>query len=103
MIHYQPRVDLTNLRITGVEALVRWQHPQRGLMMPSSFIPLLEEAGLIRELGRLVLDGACRQAKSWQQTGHDLQIAVNISAKQLEGEQPGRHCGRYACGLSARP
>ncbi len=84
VIHYQPRVDLTNLRITGVEALVRWQHPQRGLMMPSSFIPLLEEAGLIRELGRLVLDGACRQAKSWQQTGHDLQIAVNISAKQLE-------------------
>jgi diguanylate cyclase (GGDEF)-like protein/PAS domain S-box-containing protein len=85
VVHYQPTIELATGRINGFEALVRWQHPRRGLLGPLEFIPLAEETGLIIDIGRWVLDRAIRQAREWQQ-GHlarDLTIAVNLSARQL--------------------
>jgi diguanylate cyclase (GGDEF)-like protein/PAS domain S-box-containing protein len=85
VVHYQPTVELANGAISGFEALVRWQHPRRGLLGPLEFIPLAEETGLIIEIGRWVLDRACRQARQWQQTHatDDLTMSVNLSARQL--------------------
>jgi diguanylate cyclase (GGDEF)-like protein len=85
LLHYQPRVSLRDGRITGVEALVRWQHPERGLVPPGDFIPLAEELGLIAPLGDWVLRSACAQAVVWQRAGLGLRVAVNISARQLHG------------------
>ena len=83
-VHYQPIVRLEDGRIAGFEALVRWQHPERGLVPPSEFIPLAEETGLIVPLGRLVLEEACRQAAEWQQRwGEELVVSVNLSVKQI--------------------
>jgi diguanylate cyclase (GGDEF)-like protein/PAS domain S-box-containing protein len=83
-LHYQPQVDVANGRITGLEALVRWNHPGRGLLPPGSFIPLAEETGLIIQLGLWVLNEACRQARRWQDEGlSPLTVAVNVSAKQF--------------------
>jgi len=88
-LHYQPVVDLPSGRITEVEALVRWRHPQRGLLFPADFVGLSEETGLIVPLGRWVLHEACRQTRQWQlaSPGTPLAISVNISARQLQ--QPG--------------
>ncbi|MDO8667423.1 MAG: diguanylate cyclase, partial [Gemmatimonadales bacterium] len=86
LLHYQPIVSVGSRRIVGFEALARWQHPQRGLVLPASFIPVAEETGLIVPLGLWVLREACRQIKAWRQlTGpeHPLAISVNLSAKQL--------------------
>jgi diguanylate cyclase (GGDEF)-like protein len=82
-IHYQPLVSLDNGEIVGVEALVRWQHPERGLLIPDEFIPLAEETGLIVPLGRAVLWEACRRARAWQSGGPPLTVSVNLSPKQL--------------------
>ena len=82
---YQPIVDLATGRRTGVEALVRWRHPQRGLVGPDEFITLAEETGLILPLGRLVLEQACRHGARWrQQHGRELTINVNLSIRQLQ-------------------
>ncbi|HLF68708.1 MAG TPA: EAL domain-containing protein [Gaiellaceae bacterium] len=83
-LHYQPIVALDTGKIAGVEALVRWRHPERGLIDPDDFIPLAEETGLVLRLGRLVLEGACQQVASWRgRFDPHLGVAVNISAKQL--------------------
>jgi diguanylate cyclase (GGDEF)-like protein/PAS domain S-box-containing protein len=85
-IQYQPVVDLKTGRLTGFEALARWQHPQRGLVQPAEFIPMAEETGLINQLGQWVLSEACRQTKLWQQqfpAPWPLTISVNLSGKQL--------------------
>jgi len=85
-LHYQPLVDLTTDRIVGFEALVRWQHPVRGLVPPLSFIPLAEETGLILPLGRWVLETACRQAREWRDArpgDPQLMMSVNLSARQF--------------------
>jgi diguanylate cyclase (GGDEF)-like protein len=83
-LHYQPRVDLKSGRIHGAEALVRWQHPQRGLISPASFIPLAEETGLILPIGEWVLRSACLQSRAWQRAGLEpLAVSVNISAPQF--------------------
>ena len=85
-VHYQPLVDLRSGRTLGHEALVRWEHPTRGLMGPLSFIPLAEETGLILPLGDIVLAQACRQARAWQLADArlaDLVVAVNLSARQF--------------------
>jgi diguanylate cyclase (GGDEF)-like protein/PAS domain S-box-containing protein len=86
VLHYQPVLSLPDLRITGVEALVRWEHPERGLLLPGEFVPLAEETGQILELGDWVLAEACRQAAAWcGELGADrtLEVAVNLSTKQL--------------------
>ena len=87
LIHYQPRVSVDSLAITGVEALVRWQHPQLGLISPSEFIPLAEDTGLIVPIGEWVLRKACEQNRRWQEEGFaPIRIAVNISARQFHDQ-----------------
>ncbi len=84
LLHYQPLIDMHADRVAGFEALVRWKHPQRGLVPPMEFIPLAEETGLITPLGEWVIRAACAQAKDWLDAGHDdIRIAVNLSAKQF--------------------
>lgn len=92
VLHYQPQLDLRSGRIVGLEALIRWQHPQRGLVPPISFISIAEETGLIIPLGDWVLGEACRQLKAWQDQGvTDLRMSVNLSASQfLDKELPVR-------------
>jgi diguanylate cyclase (GGDEF)-like protein/PAS domain S-box-containing protein len=83
-LHYQPVVSLVTGRISAFEALVRWQHPENGLVMPADFISVAEDSGLIVPLGEWVLETACRQLKLWQKEGvPDLRIAVNLSARQF--------------------
>jgi diguanylate cyclase (GGDEF)-like protein/PAS domain S-box-containing protein len=88
VVHYQPTISLPTGSVVGFEALVRWQHPTRGLLPPAEFIGLAEENGLIVDIGRWVLQTACRQARTWQRSHPDqrLGIAVNLSARQL-GDQ----------------
>ncbi|MBZ0092689.1 MAG: diguanylate cyclase, partial [Sulfuricellaceae bacterium] len=84
LLHYQPQVDTKTGRITGAEALIRWQHPEKGLIPPGAFIPLTEETGLIVPVGEWVLRQACLQAKSWHDNGHlGLRVAVNLSGRQF--------------------
>lgn len=88
VLHFQPQKNLQSGAVTGLEALVRWQHPEKGLIYPNSFIPLAEEAGLILELGRKVLEMACHQAKAWQDKGlPPVTMGVNMSARQFQ--EPG--------------
>lgn len=83
LLHYQPVYALEPDRLVGVEALLRWPHPQRGLIPPEDFIPLAEETGLIRELGIWVLEQTCLQMARWQAQGLALQASVNISSRQI--------------------
>lgn len=82
-VHYQPVVDLPAGRTTGVEALVRWTHPQRGRIGPDEFIPVAEQTGLIGALGAYVLERACDQAAAWLASGRELDLAVNVSALEV--------------------
>jgi len=85
VVHYQPLVDLRTGQIRGSEALVRWQHPEMGLLPPGDFIPLAEASGLIVPLGRWVLQTACDQIRTWQEMGfRDLSVAVNLSTRQFQ-------------------
>lgn len=91
-LHYQPQVDLQTGELTGVEALVRWQHPERGLVSPAHFIPLAEETGLIVPIGEWVLREACKQQKLWLNAGKQVaKMAVNLSARQFRQKNfPGK-------------
>ena len=89
VLHYQPQLDLAIGEVCAVEALVRWNHPERGLVLPNQFIPMAEETGLVLGIGEWVLDEACRQVAQWQRDGlvsgtSPLRVAVNISARQLQ-------------------
>jgi diguanylate cyclase (GGDEF)-like protein len=84
-VHYQPIVSLADQAPVGCEALVRWMHPERGMVAPDEFIPVAEEYGLIGRLGQWVLERACDQARRWRAMGHDLYVAVNVSPLQLAG------------------
>lgn len=84
LLHFQPRVAAASRRLASVEALVRWQHPQRGLIPPMQFVPLSEETGQVEALGRWVLEAACRQQRRWRDAGVAVpRVAVNVSALQL--------------------
>jgi diguanylate cyclase (GGDEF)-like protein/PAS domain S-box-containing protein len=82
-LHYQPQYCGRSGAIVGVEALVRWEHPVRGLVPPGKFIPVAEDCGLIPAIGRWVLEEACRQGQAWHTRGHRLRMAVNLSTRQL--------------------
>jgi diguanylate cyclase (GGDEF)-like protein len=84
LLHYQPQIDIASERIVGVEALVRWEHPELGLIPPGRFIPLAERTGLIVPIGEWVLHEACRQAQTWREQGQPLVMAVNLSALQFK-------------------
>ena len=84
VFHYQPQLDLETGRLHGVEALIRWQHPQKGLLVPAAFLAMLEESGDIVGVGRALLDSACRQTAQWHAAGHaNLTVAVNLSGMEF--------------------
>jgi len=85
---YQPIVALANGKIAGAEALMRWFHPQRGMVAPDAFIPLAEETGLIGVIGLEVIDAVCRQLAQWQKAGHGLYCSINVSARQIPDALP---------------
>ncbi len=84
---YHPIFDLNRVELQGVEALLRWQHPTKGIITPDVFIPVLEERGLIVDVGRWVLNEACHQAAAWQRQGHQTTVSVNVSMRQLESDR----------------
>ncbi len=84
---YQPTFDLSSGAFSSVEALLRWRHPTRGVILPDDFIPALEASGLIVPVGRWVLEEACRQGAAWQRQGHRVTVSINVSAKQLDRDQ----------------
>lgn len=84
VLYYQPQIDLKTGRIIGAEALIRWLHPQMGLIPPNKFIPMAEETGLIVPMGEWILHSAVQEATKWHESGYPLKIAVNISAMQLQ-------------------
>ena len=83
VVYYQPKADARSGRVIGFEALVRWRHPEHGLLGPNEFIPLAETTGLIRPLTSYVLDAALHECRSWLDAGHDLSVAVNVSTRCL--------------------
>ncbi len=87
LLVYQPIFNLAGGQTTGVEALLRWNHPDRGLVQPDVFIPILEHSGMIAEVGRWVLDEACRQGACWHARGYKIDVSINVSARQLETDR----------------
>jgi len=84
-VHYQPKISLNGrVGVTGFEALVRWEHPQRGLMAPHEFMPLAEETGMLQPIGAFVLEESLRQIQRWRRTRPEITVSVNVSARQLE-------------------
>ncbi len=86
-LDFQPTFDLRTMSPTGMEALIRWNHPVRGIVQPDDFVPLLEETGMIEEVGKWVLREACRQGAAWHASGYPVGIAVNVSALQLDKDE----------------
>ncbi|MBF0371068.1 MAG: EAL domain-containing protein [Magnetococcales bacterium] len=84
ILHYQPKVDLPDRRVVGMESLVRWIHPEKGMISPGEFIPIAEETGLIIPLGDWILRKACADTREWLDQGHDLRVAVNLSSRQFQ-------------------
>jgi diguanylate cyclase (GGDEF)-like protein/PAS domain S-box-containing protein len=86
-LHYQPKIDLKTGLITGMEALIRWLHPERGMLLPASFVPIAEECGLMLPIGQWVLLEACRQSRAWSDSGLGVMpVAINVSAVEFQGK-----------------
>jgi diguanylate cyclase len=85
-LFYQPKIDAATGKVTAAEALLRWQHPARGMVPPAVFIPIAERFGLIRDIGQWVIEDACRQARVWQEHGLRMRVAINLSAVQMRQE-----------------
>ena len=83
IVHYQPKVELATGRVIGAEALVRWQHPRHGLVLPDKFVPVAEQTGLIDALSRYVLTAALGECRQWREAGFDMSVAVNLSTRNL--------------------
>lgn len=81
--HYQPKVDMASGKVVGVEALVRWQHPDDGLVMPAKFVPITEESGFIQDLAKVVLMSALQHSRQWRAAGHMLDVSINLSMANL--------------------
>lgn len=101
VLHYHPVVELSTGQVTGVEALVRWQHPQRGLLMPADFIPLAEDSGLIVQLGEWVLRTGGAQAAAWVARGRPLDVAINLSPLQMSTPGFADRCGAVLAAVRA--
>jgi len=82
-LHFQPKIDVRSGKVTAAEALLRWRHPTRGIVMPDSFLPLAERSGLIGPLGNWVIEAACKQARAWRDKGLRMRVAINLSAHQM--------------------
>lgn len=105
LLHFQPKYNLKTKRITGTEALLRWQHPQRGLISPADFLPIADECGLMLPIGRWVLLEACSQARAWRQAGlENVPVAVNVSAAEFTAKDflSGVRAALIATGLQPR-
>lgn len=103
ILHYQPRVKLPEGDYYGAEALLRWEHPERGLLQPGEFLPIAEQSALIGEIDRYVLAHAIRQVAQWQAAGHDIVVSMNLSARLLNGEGFGADVARLIHEAGARP
>ncbi|WP_300379066.1 bifunctional diguanylate cyclase/phosphodiesterase [Henriciella sp.] len=87
-LHYQPLIDTARMRVSGAEALLRWSHPRLGAISPVEFVPILEDSGLMEEVGIWVINTACRQLREWRMSGHpDFKMAINLSARQLRNPE----------------
>jgi diguanylate cyclase (GGDEF)-like protein len=93
-LHYQPKIQGADGRMAGAEALLRWNHPERGMVSPAEFIPIAERHGVITQIGNWVIDEACRQIRAWQDEGFEVRVAVNLSAFQLRQETLVEHIRR---------
>ena len=92
VLHFQPKIDLSSYRIVGLEALIRWQHPEHDLIFPGTFIPLAENAGHIVELGDWVVEASCRQISAWKAAGIPIvPVAINVSGQQLNSDALSKH------------
>ncbi|MBI5109228.1 MAG: EAL domain-containing protein [Rhodocyclales bacterium] len=85
-LYYQPKVNMRSGEVLGLEALIRWQHPERGLLDPAEFLPMVDFVGLHRQVGEWVLETALRQTEEWRSEGHELTIGINVAAEQLQAE-----------------
>lgn len=102
-LYYQPKVDMRDGKLVGAEALIRWQHPQEGLISPAKFIPIAEETGIISAIGEWVAHSACLQNRVWMDMGYRLPVSINVSARQfLHGDLPGT-LARIICDTGADP
>jgi len=103
LLHYQPKINAATGKIAGAEALLRWQHPEAGLILPSEFIPILEETGLIVPVGLWVLENACEQIRRWERAGIEVEsIGINLSARQFQQPHFDVHMHRVieTCGIA---
>jgi diguanylate cyclase (GGDEF)-like protein len=104
LLHYQPKIDIATGRIVGTEALVRWQHPQWGLILPDRFIPIAEETGLIVPIGEWVLNTACKQNRTWQNAGlPPISVAVNVSLRQFKQDSLSKTVARILVEADLNP
>jgi len=104
VLHYQPVIDISRQAIVGAEALIRWDHPQRGLVMPGEFIGAAEESGLISDIGAWVIHEACRQMREWSSSGlESLWVSVNVSARQLRTGEVVGHLGAALADTGIEP